>query len=262
MDKFKALYTRKKSKVRELTQKIFLKLLFKIFPKNYLSYKKLFAAVLHKIRVGPYFFLKVMFLRFKYPSYFYLPTKHLYAIHLLIKFSNLFKLHDINFFLVGGTLLGAIRQGSFAGRPTDVDIGILEKDCPKLLKVIPLLEKKFSAVSIRSEPYDKFERLQLRFNLLIFDIGIYKKKVINEEEFWVNNQDQNYDYLAADKKMKNNSLKKINIFHKKDLEHLFQVKLYGKPFLAPSNPESYLKQKYGENWKIPNRKQFYWRKIK
>ena len=93
-------------------------------------------------------------------------------------------------------------------------------------------------------------------------MGIYKKKVINEEEFWANDQDQNYDYLSADKKTKNNSLKKINIFHKKDLEHLFQVKLYGKSFLAPSNPESYLKQKYGKNWKIPNRKQFYWRKIK
>jgi len=40
-----------------------------------------------------------MLLRFKYPSYFYLPTKHLYAIHLLVKFSNFFKMHGINLFL-------------------------------------------------------------------------------------------------------------------------------------------------------------------
>ena len=47
-----------------------------------------------------------------------------------------------------------------------------------------------------------------------------------------------------------------------DLQHLIPIKIYGKFFLAPSNPEIYLEKKYGKNWKKPDKKQYYWNKNK
>ena len=39
---------------------------------------------------------------------------------------EILKPQKIDLFLVGGCLLGAVRQGSFAGRPSDIDFGIKE----------------------------------------------------------------------------------------------------------------------------------------
>jgi hypothetical protein len=38
--------------------------------------------------------------------------------------------------------------------------------------------------------------------------------------------------------------------------------LLASEFLAPANPEIYLEKKYGKNWKIPDKKQFFFRKNK
>tara|TARA_Y100000031_G_C7942340_1_gene257671 strand:+ start:105 stop:311 length:207 start_codon:yes stop_codon:yes gene_type:complete len=51
-------------------------------------------------------------------------------------------------------------------------------------------------------------------------------------------------------------------FPVEDLDHLIPVKLYGKKFLSPSNPEVYLEKKYGKNWRSPDKKQFFWNKNK
>ena len=46
------------------------------------------------------------------------------------------------------------------------------------------------------------------------------------------------------------------------LDHLIPIEVYGRKFMAPPNPEVYLKKKYGKNWRIPDIKQFYWNKSK
>ena len=78
------------------------------------------------IRAELFFWLRVSLLRFKYTLYFNLPFTHLYALHILIKFYKVFKIQKIDFFLVCGTLLGAVRQESIAGRLTNIDLGIKE----------------------------------------------------------------------------------------------------------------------------------------
>ena len=45
-----------------------------------------------------------------------------------------------------------------------------------------------------------------------------------------------------------------------DLENLITVKAYGKNFFSPANPEIYLEKIYGKNWKVPDKKQFFWKK--
>ena len=254
MDESSILHYEKKSKIRHIFQKLFLELLKYIFGSKFQFYKNKIKLLMSKIRLKNILYLKTFILRFKYPLYFKLPARHLYGIDLLIRFSNFFELNKINFFIIGGTLLGAARQGSFAGRPTDIDIGIIESESFKLTKLISSMKKDFKPQIIRKTSNEK---LQFIFAPLLFDITIYKKKKINKKVFWVNKKDFEYNYINPSVKKK-----KIVIFTENDLKKLVNVKLYVKNFLAPSNINLYLKKKYGKNWRKPNKKQFVWKRIK
>ena len=138
IDRRKTLYDKPKSLVRELIQKLFLKILFKLFPKKFSSYKNKIRLIMNIGARRSHLFLMSFYLRFRYPRYFILPSLQIYALHRVIEFLKILKPQKIDLFLVGGCLLGAVRQGSFAGRPSDIDLGIKEDQLPKLLESIPL----------------------------------------------------------------------------------------------------------------------------
>ena len=250
---YNTMYEKPKSLLRALAQKLFLTLILKLFPKKYLSYKNKIKFILD--RSGYFFrlFFASTYLRFKYPLYFKMPSRQIYAIDIAIKLLEIFKSQKIDFFLAGGCLLGAIRQGSFAGRPADIDLGIKEDQLLKLLKAIPLLIKN-GARFIRKRPYGKLERLQILFPCMLVDIGIYRKKNVEGKEMWENlgGETENQHFPQ------NKGLKKKRFVI--SLDYLIPIKAYGKEFLAPCNPEIYLEKKFGKNWRIPDKKQFYWNK--
>ena len=192
-----------------------------------------------------------IYLRFKYPLYFSLPIVHIYSLHMIIKFLEILKPQKIDFFLLEGCLLGAVRQESFAGRPIDIDFGIKEDQLQKLLNAIPLLIKN-GAKLIRKEFYDKFDekiqKIQILFPCILVDVAVYKKINVGEKEMWVG-------------EIYKNDPKKVNgvTFPIADLENLITIEAYGKKFLSPANPEIYLEKIYGKNWKIPDKKQFFWK---
>ena len=97
---------------------------------------------------------------------------------------KILKPQKIDFFLAGGCLLGAIRQGSFAGRPSDIDFGIREKGVPTLLNAIPLFIKN-GARFVRKQPHYKPERLQILFSNILVDIGVYRRKKVGKKEMWI-----------------------------------------------------------------------------
>ena len=236
MNNFKILYAKPKNRFKDLTQKIFLKILLKFFPRKFLFYKNKIKIIMNTNINEIIFLLRVSLLRFKYPFYYNLPSRHLYIINLLFKFLKILKKQKIDFFLVAGSLLGAVRQGAFAGRPQDIDLGIKEDHLPKLLDAIPLLtNKKNGVLTVRI--YDKFSRVQFLFPFTILDVEIFRKK----NGVWAGEAE--------------------HTFPANDLEHLKYVKVYGKNFLVPVNSEKYLQKKYGKNWKIPDKKkQFVWNK--
>ena len=246
MNNFNILYVKPKGWLRELIQKLFLKFLLKIFPKKFSFYKNKIRNIMN-INIGRLFFwLRVSLLRFKYPFYFNLPPQHLYSVHIIIKFLRILKKKKIDFFLIAGSLLGAVRQEAFAGRPQDIDLGIKEEQFPELLNAIPLLIKS-GVISIRRLSNNKFERFQILFPYTIVDVVVFNK----ENEIWIGAPEKHYDqkfYGAT--------------FPIEDLEHLMSIKAYGKQFLAPTNPEMYLEKKYGKNWRTLDKKQFIWNKNK
>jgi len=245
---FKKIYVKPKSLLRGLVQRLFIKFLLKVFPKSFFSYKNKIKSIMNKIGFYSYFFSKVIFLRFRYPLYFRLPSRQIYAFYIINKFLKILEKQKIDFFLLKGCLLGAVRQESFAGRPSDIDLGIKEDELQKLLDAIPLL-KKNGAIFIRSQPYDKVENVQILLPCMLIDIAIFRKKKMDKDGMEPAETKECYTekfYGYA--------------FPVQDLENLIPIKPYGKEFMAPANPEMYLKSIYGINWNKPDKKQFFWKK--
>ena len=129
----KTLLDYKKNSIQAILQKLFLKILKTISSKYYERNKNFFRNFLNSIKKILKNIFLYIFLRVKYPIYYRLPLNHLNHFDKFKYFSKILIENKINFFLLGGTLLGAIRQESFAGRPTDIDIGI-KSDYEKKLK--------------------------------------------------------------------------------------------------------------------------------
>ena len=91
----------------------------------------------------------------------------------LILLRDIFYNNEQNFFLIYGTLLGAIREKDFIVHDTDTDIGIFEKDKEKFLKIIPqLMDAGFELIRT-TEPDDLVTFM--RHDEYI-DIGIFRKE--------------------------------------------------------------------------------------
>ena len=251
---YKTVYEKPKSLLRALIQKLFLKILFKLFPKKFSSYKNKIRLIMNINARRSHLLLVSSYLRFRHPRYFIMPSSQIYALHLCLKLLKILKPQNINLFLVGGCLLGAVRQESFAGRPSDLDLGIKEDQFPKLLDAIPLLKKNGAKFIRERFSNNKLERLQIEFPGMLVDIGIYRKKNVEGKEMWENlgGETENQHFPQ------NKDLKKKRFVI--SLDYLIPIKAYGKEFLAPCNPEIYLERKYGKNWRIPDKKQFYWNK--
>jgi hypothetical protein len=252
---YKTIYEKPKSLLRALIQKLFIKILFKLFPKKFSSNKNKIRLIMNIGARRSYLFLVSSYLRFRYPRYFILPSTQIYAVGIAIKFLEILKPQNIDFFLMGGSLLGAVRQGSFAGRPKDIDFGIKEDKFPKLLDAIPLL-KKNGAKFIRERFYNnKVASLQIEFPCMLVDISIYRKKNVEGKKVCDNVLEGDFHETPKGENF-------VYKFHYStlSLDNLVPIKVYGREFLAPPNPEIYLERKYGKNWRIPDKKQFYWNK--
>lgn len=63
--------------------------------------------------------------------------KKIWAVELdlLFKFDSVCKKYGLKYFLIGGTLLGAIRHNGFVPWDDDIDVGMLREDYEKLLQI-------------------------------------------------------------------------------------------------------------------------------
>ncbi len=201
-----------------------------------------------------YLFFINIDLRFIYilkTNTFIIPTRHLISLHVILSLQRIYSSFGINFFLLSGMLLGGVRQASFAGRPKDIDIGIIEKDFKIFKKKIFLIKNYFKnqlSSPIYEKPkfgiyYQKNNRIYFRIKTILVDIAIYKPVYIKKKKFWRIN-------------------KPSFLFSYSDLLKLKKIKLYNIYFFIPKNFKKYLEHLYGRNWRIPDSKQFAWKNLK
>ena len=146
----------------------------------------------------------------------------------LLLLSSVFEKQNIKFWLVFGTLLGAIRDKDFIPHDTDTDIGVFATDKDKLISAIPDLVM-LGLVPIRTKRPD--DLLSLMRNDEYINIGIYSQTSdALGYKYWGYQCDKVYG----------------NHFDSFDA-----IKFLGIEFCVPQNAEKLLEVYYGKNWKTP-----------
>lgn len=148
----------------------------------------------------------------------------------LLDIKKVFDKYDITFVLIGGGLLGAIRQRKFIPYDYDLDLACFcrtdKNDHWKMRWVKNELENLGFFVVDNSRcrcKADFFIRNKERIDIFWFE------KIDDE---WIYNNEYRYPAIFFD--------------------NLDEIYFLGTKFKVPHNPKRFLKYTYGENWKIPD----------
>ena len=174
------------------------------------------------------------------------------AVVLMFDVKNILESLSINYWIEGGTLLGAVRDKKLIPWDHDIDMGIINNSNDIIKKMIKKLKSKFY-VSIKT-----FDTIEGVWNLGKYRIiKVYPKKYFFLKEslcldifiYYKGNvpniKHEVYKYVVWGK----------NGFHKKEFfDNIEQINFYGQLINVPSNYEEFLTIKYGSDWKTPKKK--------
>jgi phosphorylcholine metabolism protein LicD len=171
------------------------------------------------------------------------------AIKLLFDVNDILKKSGVDYWIEGGTLLGAIRDGKIIPWDHDLDLGMKYSSDSKMRKMISNLKKQYY-VSVKE--FKSIDGLWKLGNYRVIKVYPRKKQFFKEDlclDLFVyylgqlpNQTEEVYKYVVWDR----------NAYHKKVFfDTIEEIEFYGKTIPVPSNPEEFLKVKYGENWKTP-----------
>ena len=154
--------------------------------------------------------------------------------------NSIFKENDCSFWLAYGTLLGYVREDGFIQHTNDIDIGVFFKDFNKNI-IYDMIQDGWELIHIIGYPFDSMliswrkrgERMDMHF---FYDA--------NDSQVYTSNLG-----MIFTKKNTPLFIKRYDYYHKKfDLK---SVSFLDTPFFVPENPEFYLEEIYGSNWRMP-----------
>jgi hypothetical protein len=142
---------------------------------------------------------------------------------LLIK--HILDTHRLLFLLSFGTLLGAVREKDFITHDEDCDLIMMKKDMDTFLGLLfQFREEGFEVVRYESRGF----------------LSIMRKGEYTDFYFYQDYpEDNRYMYCCRD------------LYFKDELLQPSEIKFLETTFLAPRQPERYLRFNYGENWQQP-----------
>tara|TARA_B110000003_G_C16651054_1_gene534145 strand:+ start:899 stop:1654 length:756 start_codon:yes stop_codon:yes gene_type:complete len=220
--------------------KIIIKKIFVLIFFN-LPHEDIELKILKFIEYQKFFYLRFKYIRIK--KIFVMPTRHVLCIDIYCKLKKILDNKNINFFLFAGCMLGAYRQGAFAGRPKDLDFMILNKDFNKLISLKEEIRKKFKLDIAKFEDKKKNLFYNYKENFWFRIYGILIDFTILYEP---NEKNKNWHLLNPDFK------EKIE-FENFDIINPKKIKVYGNlSALIPSNVEKYLIKLFGNHWQDIN----------
>jgi hypothetical protein len=168
------------------------------------------------------------------------------------------KLEDegIEYFLIAGSLLGAIRQKAFAGRPSDFDIAIKENDWRNLLA----LESEFHKLGLKSKNHISIRMDKSSYGGLvhIWPQALRRKTRWGMIDVHVHEQvGEHWRFIGSETTL--DEVPKFQALLKfPSANNLITAEIFGYLFPIPVNAEEYLVKAYGTNWRKPGSKQQAW----
>lgn len=166
------------------------------------------------------------------------------SVKSLIKIQNIFKkeLKKYDFFFAFGTLLGIVRDNKLFSRDMDIDMAVFVHDKEDIKNIRSVLRKN---------------------NAELLHYFVVEKYGITQDSFLFNNVmvDINYIYngdnrlfLLYDLPEEKNKVLYFGFSAKESEKRMFQ----NIHINVPANPEMFLEEVYGEDWRIPNPHYIYW----
>lgn len=215
-----------------------------------------------KITANTYEFFAVIYLTLKVSlkySKLKVPFPQILMLDTALKVSNKLEENCIDYCLIGGSLLGAVRQKAFAGRPSDFDIAIKERDWQNLLSKEPQLTalglkiKDHTSIRLDKTSYGgivhiwpKILKPKTRWGMI--DIHIYAQV------------GDRWRFKYSDPEL--DEVPKFQVLIDfPDSSGISLGEIFGYRFPIPTNFEEYLLQAFGENWKTKVGHRAYYKKV-
>lgn len=209
--------------------------------------KRIAMKFLHPSYLVFRFFLRVRYFGQRIP-------RHQVASYLILRrYLSLCRRHNIDTWAFDGTLLGAVRNGKFAGRPGDLDFIVGEDDAERLQSLItdflfaktsfirwfPLFKQTFA---IEFSAYESGTRIFL----FVYVLGHRLQKLeISSAKFEIRD---NRKLLIFDSSL-------IGVeehrFDATDFSDYCDTNIFGVQVRTPKNPVKYLEILYGADWMTP-----------
>lgn len=138
-------------------------------------------------------------------------------LEMLDQFVDICNRHNINYFLSGGTCLGAIRHKGFIPWDDDIDVGMLREDFEKFEKACAdELPEPFFLQTMKSDPYCGLVFAKIR-NTKTEMIERYCKNVQMQQGIWIDIFP--YDAIPDESRSRKKYLRKVSF-----LRNLYIVK--------------------------------------
>ena len=159
-----------------------------------------------------------------------------------------------------GTLVGAIRQGAFAGRPADLDFAIKVDQNFGLERLNSYLIKKrfIVAPGYKTLRHRQCYQYKYRFLFGIFKLHAGSISLVffsnDEKGNWINPMEE----ISHKAELPYGSIRRVDLISEKNLENLRTAKIFGREFKVPLNAEDLIAAQYGDDWMIPKSRQYAW----
>ena len=180
--------------------------------------------------------------------------------NMLKEFNRICRKHNIRYFVVGGTCLGALLYNGWIPWDSDIDLEIFSEDYPKFKSII---QKELPKnMWFQNNETDKYYPKNQNVIGKIRDLNsCYIEWTNNTSQDWHNGLQIDINSCTLDKK--NNKVyfsdsENNNFITPKEMLPLKEILFEGIPIFIMNNSEKYLSRKYGKNWfkVLPLKKRF------
>ena len=173
------------------------------------------------------------------------------GVLIIKKMQKLLEQTGFMFFFDMGTLLGIVREGRLLKHDMDIDIGVIvQGDADK---------EKLKALLISSGA-------RLKYEYVVAELGVIEQSYLYQGvkfdiSYYYREPDGDVCYLMYRDPEKTYADLQMDVVQLNcpTITAVAKVSFQGLKVNAPEQPEAYLAVRYGENWRIPDKKYIYWK---